>query len=52
MAFRDLREFLSALEERGELKKIQVPVSSELEAAEIADRAVKTGGPALRGWWR
>jgi 4-hydroxy-3-polyprenylbenzoate decarboxylase len=47
MAFRDLREFLSALEERGELKKIQVPVSSELEAAEIADRAVKTGGPAL-----
>jgi 4-hydroxy-3-polyprenylbenzoate decarboxylase len=47
MAFRDLREFLSALEERGELKKIQVPVSAELEAAEIADRAVKTGGPAL-----
>jgi len=47
MAFRDLREFLSALEERGELKKIQVPVSADLEAAEIADRAVKSGGPAL-----
>ncbi|MGZ8459072.1 MAG: menaquinone biosynthesis decarboxylase [Candidatus Deferrimicrobiaceae bacterium] len=47
MAFRDLREFLSALEARGELKKIQAPVSADLEAAEIADRAVKSGGPAL-----
>jgi 4-hydroxy-3-polyprenylbenzoate decarboxylase len=47
MAFRDLRDFLSALEARGELKKIQAPVSADLEAAEIADRAVKSGGPAL-----
>ena len=47
MAFRDLREFLSALEARGELKKIQAPVSADLEAAEIANRAVKSGGPAL-----
>jgi 4-hydroxy-3-polyprenylbenzoate decarboxylase len=47
MAFRDLREFLSALEARGELKKIPAPVSADLEAAEIADRAVKSGGPAL-----
>ncbi|MGZ8472664.1 MAG: menaquinone biosynthesis decarboxylase [Candidatus Deferrimicrobiaceae bacterium] len=47
MAFRDLREFLSALEARGELKKIQASVSADLEAAEIADRAVKSGGPAL-----
>ncbi|MDA8122291.1 MAG: menaquinone biosynthesis decarboxylase [Deltaproteobacteria bacterium] len=47
MAFRDLREFLSALEARGELKRITAPVSAELEAAEIADRAVKSGGPAL-----
>jgi len=47
MAFRDLREFLSALEARGELKRITVPVSAELEAAEVADRAVKSGGPAL-----
>ncbi|MGE5753836.1 MAG: menaquinone biosynthesis decarboxylase [Deltaproteobacteria bacterium] len=47
MAFRDLREFLSALEARGELKRIAAPVSAELEAAEIADRAVKCGGPAL-----
>ncbi|MGE5188461.1 MAG: menaquinone biosynthesis decarboxylase [Gemmatimonadota bacterium] len=47
MAFRDLREFLAALEKRGELLRIAAPVSAELEAAEIADRAVKSGGPAL-----
>ncbi len=47
MAFRDLREFLSALEARGELLRIRAPVSAELEAAEIADRAVKACGPAL-----
>ena len=47
MAFRDLPTFLAALEARGDLKKISAPVSAELEAAEIADRAVKTGGPAL-----
>lgn len=47
MAFRDLPAFLSALEARGDLKKITVPVSSEFEAAEIADRAVKSGGTAL-----
>ncbi|HSL98510.1 MAG TPA: menaquinone biosynthesis decarboxylase [Candidatus Limnocylindria bacterium] len=47
MAFRDLREFLSALEGRGELLRIRAPVSADLEAAEIADRTVKAGGPAL-----
>src|SRR3989304_1574556 len=47
MAFRDLREFLTALEARRELKRITAPVSTDLEAAEIADRAVKAGGPAL-----
>jgi len=47
MAFRDLREFLGALDARGELKRITAPVSANLEAAEIADRAIKEGGPAL-----
>jgi len=47
MAFRDLREFLSALEARAELLRIRAPVSADLEAAEIADRAIKAGGPAL-----
>jgi len=47
MAFRDLRDYLGALDVRGELKEIRTTVSAELEAAEIADRAVKSGGPAL-----
>jgi len=47
MAFRDLREYLSALDARGELKRITAPVSAKLEAAEIADRAIKGEGPAL-----
>jgi 4-hydroxy-3-polyprenylbenzoate decarboxylase len=47
MAFRDLREYLAALEARGELNRIRAEVSAELEVAEIADRTVKAGGPAL-----
>jgi 4-hydroxy-3-polyprenylbenzoate decarboxylase len=47
MAFRDLRDFMTALEKRGDLRRITAPVSADLEAAEIADRAVKGGGPAL-----
>jgi 4-hydroxy-3-polyprenylbenzoate decarboxylase len=47
MAFRDLRDYLAALEARGELREIRARVSADLEAAEIADRAVKSGGPAL-----
>jgi len=45
--FRNLRAYLEALEARGELKRIRVPVSAELEITEIADRMVKQGGPAL-----
>ncbi|RTG98407.1 menaquinone biosynthesis decarboxylase [Thermus scotoductus] len=45
--FRNLEAYLLALEKRGELKRIRVPVSSELEITEIADRMVKAGGPAL-----
>jgi 4-hydroxy-3-polyprenylbenzoate decarboxylase len=45
--FRNLRAYLEALEARGELKRIRVPVSAELEITEIADRMVKGGGPAL-----
>ncbi len=47
MSFRDLREFISFLEDRGELKRIGAPVSAELEITEITDRMVKSGGPAL-----
>ena len=47
MKFKDLREFISFLEERGELCRVKTPVSCELEITEIADRSVKAGGPAL-----
>ena len=47
MAYRDLREFIRALEEKGELKRIPFEVDPILEITEFADRAVKSGGPAL-----
>ncbi len=43
----DLRSFLNLLEERGELMRISEPVSTLLEAAALADLAVKEQGPAL-----
>lgn len=47
MSYQDLSEFLSALEKAGELKRIPFEVDPHLEITEFADRAVKTGGPAL-----
>ena len=47
MAYRDLREFIRALEQSGELKRIPFEVDPILEITEFADRAVKRGGPAL-----
>src|SRR5271157_1778084 len=47
MAFRDLRDYLDALEKAGELRRIGVPVSPILEITEIADRVAKRQGPAL-----
>ena len=47
MRFRDIREFISFLESKGELLRIKTSVSSELEITEITDRVVKQGGPAL-----
>src|SRR5947207_4244871 len=47
MAFRDLREFIRALEEHQELRRIPFEVDPRLEITEFADRAVKQGGPAL-----
>ncbi|KAA0876201.1 4-hydroxy-3-polyprenylbenzoate decarboxylase [Nitrincola tapanii] len=45
--YKDLRDFLQMLEARGELKRIQQPVSPVLEMTEISDRTLKAGGPAL-----
>jgi len=47
MPFRDLRDYLAALEGAGELRRIGVPVSPLLEITEIADRVAKKQGPAL-----
>lgn len=47
MAYRDIRDFMSALEEAGELKRVQTEVDPSLEISAIADRAVKGSGPAL-----
>jgi 4-hydroxy-3-polyprenylbenzoate decarboxylase len=47
MSFADLREFISFLEDKGELRRIKTAVSPELEITELADRAVKSGGPAM-----
>ncbi len=47
MAFQDLQNYIEALEARSELKRISVPVDPVLEITEIADRMVKSGGPAL-----
>ena len=47
MAYRDIREFVAALERHGELKRVSTEVDPRLEITELADRAVKHGGPAL-----
>ena len=54
MAYNDLREWITALDRAGELKRIQTEVDPVLEIAEITDRVSKsrdargvTGGPAL-----
>ncbi len=43
----DLREWISLLERESELVRVAVEVDPDLEITEIADRAVKRGGPAL-----
>ncbi|MDH7480304.1 MAG: UbiD family decarboxylase, partial [Syntrophomonadaceae bacterium] len=47
MGFRDIREFIRALEQRGWLKRIAAEVDPVLEITEITDRVSKAGGPAL-----
>ena len=47
MAFRSLREFITFLESKGQLRRIKAEVQCELEITEIADRVAKQQGPAL-----
>ncbi len=47
MKYKDLRDFIALLEQRGELKRITVEVDPYLEMTEICDRTLRLGGPAL-----
>ena len=47
MKYTDLRDFIDALEQRGELVRIAAEVDPRLEMTEIADRTLRAGGPAL-----
>ena len=47
MKYKDLRDFIAMLEERGDLQRIQAEVDPVLEMTEIADRTLRAGGPAL-----
>ncbi|MDR2901393.1 MAG: menaquinone biosynthesis decarboxylase [Treponema sp.] len=47
MAYKNLQDFIAALEEKGELKRISVEVDPILEITEIADRVMRENGPAL-----
>ncbi len=47
MSFKDLREFIDHLEQKGLLKRISHPVDPAYEMTEISDRTLRAGGPAL-----
>lgn len=47
MNFKDLRDFIAYLEQRGELKRITHPVDPHYEMTEISDRTLRARGPAL-----
>jgi len=47
MEYRDLRDFIEALEQQGELKRITQAVNPQLEITEIAYRTLRSKGPAL-----
>jgi len=47
MQYRDLRDFIRVLEQRGLLKRIQTSLSPRLEITEVCDRTLRRGGPAL-----
>jgi len=47
MKYKDLRDFITLLEQRGELKRISHEVDPYLEMTEICDRTLRAKGPAL-----
>jgi 4-hydroxy-3-polyprenylbenzoate decarboxylase len=47
MKYKDLRDFINQLEQRGLLTRISQEIDPVLEMTEIADRTLRAGGPAL-----
>ncbi|MGC4078002.1 MAG: UbiD family decarboxylase [Rubrivivax sp.] len=47
MIYRDLRDFITQLEARGELRTITDPVSPVLEMTALGDQLLRAGGPAV-----
>lgn len=47
MKYKDLRDFIALLEDKGQLKRIKQEIDPYLEMTEICDRTLKAGGPAL-----
>lgn len=47
MSLSNFRDFLDYLEQQGELKRITYPINPYLEMTEVADRVLRSQGPAL-----
>ncbi|MGY9005307.1 MAG: UbiD family decarboxylase [Alphaproteobacteria bacterium] len=47
MAYSCLRDFITALEKKGDLARVSAPVSPNLEMTEIQSRLIRQGGPAV-----
>jgi 4-hydroxy-3-polyprenylbenzoate decarboxylase len=47
MKYKDLRDFIEQLEKMGELKRVTMEIDTDLEMTEIADRTLRSGGPAI-----
>ena len=47
MRYKDLRDFIALLEQRGQLKRVATAIDPKLEMTEICDRVLRAGGPAI-----
>jgi len=47
MKYADLRSFLTTLDDAGQLRRVDEPVSVRLEATALADRVLRQRGPAI-----
>ena len=47
MKYNDLRDFIAQLETQGQLKRIDYPVSPDLEMTVVSDQVLRNQGPAL-----